>query len=73
MRRPKRSEEEDTTARLESIVVTTQKRSENVQGVPIAITALSSAMLEKQRVTDITSLDNFALGLRQCLSASLNG
>ena len=56
---------EDTSARrLESIVVTAQKRSENVQDVPIAITALSSATLEKQRVTDITSLDNLAPGLR---------
>ncbi|PKP81627.1 MAG: TonB-dependent receptor [Alphaproteobacteria bacterium HGW-Alphaproteobacteria-18] len=56
--------EDASSRRLESIVVTAQKRSENVQDVPIAITALSSAMLEKQRVTDITSLDNLAPGLR---------
>lgn len=56
--------QEDATARLESIVVTAQKRAENVQDVPIAITALSSATLEKQRVANVTSLDNLVPGLR---------
>ena len=57
--------QEDASARrLESIVVTAQKRSEDVQDVPIAITALSSSTLEKQRVTDVTSLDNLVPGLR---------
>ena len=56
--------QEDATARLESIVVTAQKRAENVQDVPIAITALSSAALEKQRVANVTSLDNLVPGLR---------
>lgn len=54
----------DAVARLENIVVTAQRRAENVQDVPIAITALSSATLEKQRVTDVTSLDNLVPGLR---------
>ena len=57
-------QEEDATARLESIVVTAQKRAENVQDVPISITALSSAALEKQRVDNITSLDNLVPSLR---------
>lgn len=57
--------QEDASARrLESIVVTAQKRAEDVQDVPIAITALSSSTLEKQRVTDVTSLDNLVPGLR---------
>lgn len=57
--------QEDASARrLESIVVTAQKRAEDVQDVPIAITALSSSVLEKQRVTDVTSLDNLIPGLR---------
>lgn len=57
--------QEDASARrLESIVVTAQKRAEDVQDVPIAITALSSSTLEKQRVTDVTSLDNLIPGLR---------
>ena len=57
-------QQEDATARLENIVVTAQKRSENVQDVPIAITALSAATLEKQRVANVTSLDNLVPGLR---------
>ncbi|HPF22380.1 MAG TPA: TonB-dependent receptor plug domain-containing protein, partial [Hyphomonas sp.] len=56
--------QEDATARLESIVVTAQKRAENVQDVPIAITALSASTLEKQRVANVTSLDNLVPGLR---------
>ncbi|WP_375209392.1 TonB-dependent receptor [Hyphomonas jannaschiana] len=56
--------QEDETARLESIVVTAQKRTENVQDVPIAITALSASTLEKQRVENVTSLDNLVPGLR---------
>jgi len=57
--------QEDASARrLESIVVTAQKRAEDVQDVPIAITALSSSTLEKQRVTDVASLDNLVPGLR---------
>ncbi|MGE6696460.1 TonB-dependent receptor [Hyphomonas sp. NPDC076900] len=57
--------QEDASARrLESIVVTAQKRAEDVQDVPIAITALSSATLEKQRVANVTSLDNLVPGLR---------
>jgi iron complex outermembrane recepter protein len=58
------AEQEDAVAVLEQIVVTAQKRSENVQEVPIAITALSASTLEKQRVTNVTSLDNLVPGLR---------
>tara|TARA_R110000787_G_scaffold102192_5_gene208136 strand:- start:57971 stop:60247 length:2277 start_codon:yes stop_codon:yes gene_type:complete len=61
---PAQAEAEDAVAVLEQIVVTAQKRSENVQEVPIAITALSSSTLEKQRVTNVVSLDNLVPGLR---------
>ncbi|WP_341197961.1 TonB-dependent receptor, partial [Hyphomonas chukchiensis] len=61
---PAQVEAEDAVAVLEQIVVTAQKRSENVQEVPIAITALSSSTLEKQRVTNVVSLDNLVPGLR---------
>ncbi|CAB1371056.1 TonB-dependent receptor [Denitratisoma oestradiolicum] len=40
---------------LEEIVVTAQKRVENLQDVPISITALSSKALEAQNVTDTNS------------------
>ena len=45
---------------LEEIVVTAQKRSENVQSVPIAITAITSAALETKGITDVAKLGNLA-------------
>lgn len=40
---------------LEEIIVTAQKRAENLRDVPISITALSSKALEAQNVTDTNS------------------
>src|SRR5688500_6539442 len=37
---------------LEEVVVTAQKRQENLQDVPIAITAISGAELEAKGITD---------------------
>ena len=41
---------------LEEIVVTAEKRSENLQNVPIAITAFTAEALRAHGITDITSL-----------------
>lgn len=41
---------------LGEVVVTAQKRSENMQDVPIAVSAVSSVQLEKAGITDIVSL-----------------
>jgi iron complex outermembrane receptor protein len=43
---------------LEEIVVTAQKRAENVQTVPIAITAFTSQELQDRGVVDIHSISN---------------
>jgi iron complex outermembrane recepter protein len=43
----------DTNAGIADIVVTAQKRSENLQGVPIAITALTAAALETKGINSI--------------------
>src|SRR6266849_3057944 len=43
---------------LEEIVVTAQKRSENVQNVPIAITAFTAETLQSKGLNDIHSLSN---------------
>lgn len=45
---------------LEEIVVTAQKRSENVQDVPIAISAISSDYLESRDITSIDQLGSVA-------------
>lgn len=45
-------EEEDRTPTLETVVVTAQKRTENLQKVPISIQAIGSEQLEQQYVSD---------------------
>ena len=42
--------------RIEEIVVTAQKRVENVQDVPIAISAFTAETLQKKGITDVTRL-----------------
>jgi iron complex outermembrane receptor protein len=49
---------------LEDIVVTAQKRSENIQDVPIAITALTSATLRDKGVSNVQDLTGIAPGLQ---------
>ncbi|WP_165772295.1 TonB-dependent receptor [Niveispirillum lacus] len=47
-------------ATLEEIIVTAQKRAENLQEVPIAITALSADALEAKGLTNVTQVTDFA-------------
>ena len=49
---------EDGTA-IADIVVTAQRRAENVQDVPIAITALSAAQLEARGISNTLQIGNF--------------
>ncbi len=44
---------------LEEIVVTAQKRSENVQDVPIAISAFSSQSLAQKGITNVAQISDF--------------
>jgi iron complex outermembrane recepter protein len=72
------------SATLEEVVVTAEKRSENIQDVPIAITAFSEADLRSKGVTDIHSLSTLTpnvnldegspfSGSNSVLSASIRG
>src|SRR6185312_1922389 len=45
---------------LDEIVVTAQKRAENVQNVPITISAFNAAALESRGVTNIAQLSSFS-------------
>lgn len=45
---------------LQEIVVTAQKRAENVQDVPIAISAFSAGALQERGVSDVAQLSNIA-------------
>jgi iron complex outermembrane receptor protein len=50
-------------AQLETIVVTAEKRSENIQTVPIAITALSGDQLRNAKIRDFNDLQQLAPSL----------
>jgi iron complex outermembrane receptor protein len=71
-------------AQLEQIVVTAERRSENIQNVPIAVTAFTAEALASRDLTDIHSLGNLTPGVnldagapfsadRSVLSASIRG
>ena len=49
--------------KLEEIVVTAQKRSQSLQDVPIAVTALNSATLVNNRVYSVTDISGLVPGL----------
>src|ERR1700716_291208 len=48
---------------LDEVVVTAQKRVENILTVPISITALSEATLEQHEIKDINDLSRIVPGL----------
>jgi iron complex outermembrane receptor protein len=54
---------QDATA-LEEIVVTAQKRSENLQDVPVSVTAFTADQLKDQRVGDVLALSGLSPGLQ---------
>ena len=53
-------EAEEETGGLEEIVVTAQKREQNLQSVPVAVTALSSEAIENGRIADFSDLTRAA-------------
>jgi iron complex outermembrane receptor protein len=54
---------DQASSALEEIVVTAQKREQNVQDVPIAVTALTTAALVNNRVENVTDLSGLAPGV----------
>ena len=48
---------------LEEVIVTATKRSESVQDVPLAITALSGEFMNKVNLTDVKDLVSFTPGV----------
>ena len=51
------------TSGLQDIVVTARRSSETLQSVPVSITALSGAFLDRQNIVDATSVPQFAPNL----------
>jgi iron complex outermembrane receptor protein len=76
--------DDNTGAQLAEVVVTAQKRAENIQDVPIAITAYSESDLRSKGITDIHGLSRLTpnvnldagapfSGSNSVLSASIRG
>ena len=72
------------TGVLEEVIVTAQRRSENVQNVPIAISAFTAEALQSRNLVDVSSIGNLSPGVnldagapfsgdRSVLSASIRG
>src|SRR5271165_7090556 len=64
------------TGALEEVVVTARRYSEDIQSVPIAVTALSAAILQQQDVTNLQDLNsfvpNFKISADRATSATIN-
>ncbi len=78
------AQSEASSNQLQTIVVTAEKRSENVQKVPIAITAFTSSELQNKGIGDLNQLSNLTpnvnldggspfSGDNSVLSASIRG
>lgn len=52
-----------TAVQVDEVVVTAQRRSENLQDVPVAVTALGAEQLRSQGVREARDLQNIAPGL----------
>ncbi len=50
-------------AQIEEIVVTTRKREENLQDVPIVVTAFSAAQIERKGINDLADIAKYTSGL----------
>ena len=63
--------QEAEPAGLEEIVVTAQKRSENLQNVPIAITAVTADAMASRGITTASEISNFAPNVQLDASAPI--
>ena len=52
------------TSQLQEIVVTAQRRAENLQEVPISVTALNAQQLEDQQISDVVDLGRLVPGMQ---------
>ena len=60
----------EPTSGLTDIVVTARRRSENLQDVPVAITALTGAALQSRNITGVSALDGLAPNVKVVESGS---
>lgn len=63
---------EEKGSLLEEVIVTAQKRAENVQDVPISMQAYSAEQLQNARVTEITDITHMAPNLNVAVQNSMS-
>jgi iron complex outermembrane recepter protein len=51
------AEEAESDRRLEAVTVTAQRREENLQDVPLSVTAATGEALERRNISDLSKLD----------------
>ena len=65
--------QEDETARLDTITVTAQRREENLQDVPVAVTSFSAAQVEAVQLEETGDLVRFVPGMAGGLNTGTGG
>lgn len=66
-------ETQDASYGVNTIIVTAQKRAENVQDVPIAISAFSSESIQERAISDVSALSNIAPNVTLDASTPFSG
>jgi iron complex outermembrane receptor protein len=61
-----------TSSTVQEVVVTAERRETNQQTTPVAVTALTPAVIASNRVHTLADLNNLAPGLQAQVSGSLN-
>jgi iron complex outermembrane receptor protein len=67
------SDAENSFSRLEEIVVTARRRAEDLQDVPVAVTALSAEALERRQILTTTDLDRVTPSMQFTSYGQLSG
>ncbi len=70
---PALAQVEQSGGGIEEIIVTAQKRAENIQDVPIAIAAISGSELASRGVSEITQLANYTPSVQLSNSSQIVG
>ena len=65
--------QEAATSALEEVIVTAQKRAQNLQDIPIAVTAFSAADIERQNFSNIAQLADFTPNVIFDTTTSISG
>ena len=58
---------------LEEVIVTAQKRAQNLQDIPIAVTAFSAADIERRNLSNIAQLADFTPNVMFDTTTSISG